>query len=70
VLGPERDRLAAVALGGDRGAVSRLIELRTGIDCLEELALERVFTVPEPRRAVLEQFPYDLYAVEIVDDAT
>ncbi len=70
VLGPERDRLDAVALGGDRSAIRRMIELRPDLAWLDDLALERFFTVPEPRRAVLERLAYDLYAVEIVDDAT
>ena len=65
VLGPERERLDAVALGGDRTAVRRMIELRPELAWLDDLALERFFTVPEPRKAVLERFPYDLYAVEI-----
>jgi peptide subunit release factor 1 (eRF1) len=69
VLGPERDRLDAVALGGDRSAIRRLLELRPELAWLEELALERFFTVPEPRRAVLERLPYDLYAVEISEDS-
>ncbi len=65
VLGPERPRLEAVALGGDRTAVRRMIELRPELAWLDELALERFFTVPDPRQAVLERLPYDLYAVEI-----
>jgi peptide subunit release factor 1 (eRF1) len=68
VLGPERGKLDAVALGGDREAIRRLLELRPELGWLQELAVERFFTVPEPRRAVLERLPYDLYAVEI-DDA-
>ena len=64
LLGPERERLDAIALGGDRAAIRRLIELQPGLAWLDDLALERFFTVPEPRRAVLERLPYDLYAVE------
>ncbi len=63
ILVPERGRLDAVALGGDRTAVSRMIELQPELAWLEELALERFFAVPEPRRAVLDRLPYDLYAV-------
>ena len=33
---------------------------------LRERALPRFFTVAEPRQRVLEAFPYDLYAVEVV----
>jgi hypothetical protein len=65
VLGPERERLDAVALGGDRAAIRRMIELDPGLAWLDDLALERFFTVPEPRRAVLERLPYDLYAVRL-----
>jgi len=68
VLEPERGRLDAVALGGDREAIRRMLELRPELRWLEDLALARFFTVPEPRRAVLDRLPYDLYAVEI-DDA-
>jgi peptide subunit release factor 1 (eRF1) len=65
VLGPERARLGAIALGGDRTAVRGMIDLRPELAWLDELALERFFTVPDPRQAVLERLPYDLYAVEI-----
>jgi peptide subunit release factor 1 (eRF1) len=68
VLEPERGRLDAVALGGDREAIRRMLELRPELRWLEDLALARFFSVPEPRRAVLDRLPYDLYAVEI-DDA-
>jgi peptide subunit release factor 1 (eRF1) len=65
VLGPERGRLDAVAFGGDRNAIRRTLELVPEVEWLEPLALERFFTVPEPRRAVLERLPYDLYSVEL-----
>jgi peptide subunit release factor 1 (eRF1) len=65
VLEPQRDRIEAVALGGDRTAVRRMIELRPELAWLDDLALGRFFTVPDPRQAVLERFAYDLYAVEI-----
>jgi hypothetical protein len=67
VLAPERGRLDAVALGGDREAVRRTIELRPDLSWLDELALGRFFPVPEPRREVLERLPYDLYAVELTE---
>jgi hypothetical protein len=67
VLAPERDRLEAVALGGDRTAIRRMIELRPDLAWLDELALARFFAVPEPRKAVLERLPYDLYAVELME---
>ena len=65
ILDPERARLEAVALGGDRTAVRRMIELQPELAWLEALALGRFFAVPEPRRAVLDKLPYDLYAVEL-----
>jgi peptide subunit release factor 1 (eRF1) len=68
ILAPERERLDAVALGGDRTAIRRLLELRPELAWLKELALERFFTAPEPRRAVLDRLPYDIYAAELVDD--
>jgi len=64
-LSPERATLEAVALGGDRTAIRRMIELRPELAWLEESALDRFFAVPEPRKAVLERLPYDLYAVEL-----
>jgi peptide subunit release factor 1 (eRF1) len=67
ILRPERLRLEAIALGGDRTAVRGMIELRPELEWLDSLALERFFTVPDPRQAVLERFPYDLYAVEITE---
>lgn len=65
VLDPYRGRLDAVVLGGDRAAIRGMVELRPELAWLDDLALERFFTVPDPRQAVLERFPYDLYAVEI-----
>jgi peptide subunit release factor 1 (eRF1) len=65
ILGAERERIEAVALGGDRTAIRRLFELRPDLAWLEGLALERFFAVPEPRKAILERLPYDLYAVEL-----
>ncbi len=32
---------------------------------LEPLALERFFTVPDPRRRVLDELPYQLYAARV-----
>jgi peptide subunit release factor 1 (eRF1) len=69
VLDPQRGRLEAVALGGDRAAIRQLVELRPELRWLEERALTRFFTVPEPRQAVLERLPYDVYAVELEERA-
>jgi peptide subunit release factor 1 (eRF1) len=65
VLEPFRDRLDAVALGGDRTAVRRMIDLRPELAWLDEAALPRFLTVPDPRQAVLDRIAYDVYAVEI-----
>ena len=70
ILEPERNRLDAVALGGDRTAIRRMLELQPDLRWLEESALERFFAVPEPRRAVLERLPYDLYAVAVTEAET
>jgi hypothetical protein len=66
VLEPWRERAEFVALGGDRAAVEAVLASRPDLAWLRDRALERFFTVPEPRQRVLERFPYDLYAVELV----
>ena len=68
VLAPWRERVEHVALGGDRSAVSRVLESRADLAWLEPLALERFFDVPEPRLRVLEALPYQLYAARVVEE--
>jgi hypothetical protein len=68
VLGPWRDRVEHVALGGDRSAVTRVLESRADLAWLQPLALERFFDVPEPRLRVLEALPYQLYAAKVVEE--
>ena len=68
VLGPWRDRVQHVALGGDRSAVSRVLESRADLAWLQPLALERFFDVVEPRLRVLEALPYQLYAAKVVEE--
>jgi len=68
VLGPWRDRVQHVALGGDRSAVSRALESRPDLAWLQPLALERFFDVVEPRLRVLEALPYQLYAPKVVEE--
>jgi hypothetical protein len=68
VLGPWHDRVEHVALGGDRSAVSRVLESRGDLAWIEPLALERFFDVPEPRLRVLEELPYQLYAAKVVEE--
>ena len=67
VLGPWSEKVAHVALGGDRTAVSRTIAERPELDWLNALALERFFDVPDPRLRVLEELPYQLYAAKVVE---
>jgi hypothetical protein len=68
VLGPWRDRVEHVALGGDRSAVSRVLESRAELGWMQPLALDRFFDVPEPRLRVLEELPYQLYAAKVVEE--
>jgi hypothetical protein len=65
VLAPWRERATFVALGGDRNAIDLVLADRAGLAWLRERSLPRFFTVEEPRQRVLEQLPYDLYAVEV-----
>jgi Actinobacteria/chloroflexi VLRF1 release factor len=66
VLAPWRATVERVALGGDRAAIRRVLAARPDLAWLEPLALERFFTVPEPRRRVLDELPYQLYAAKVV----
>jgi hypothetical protein len=68
VLGPWRDRVEHVALGGDRSAVGRVLEARADLAWLQPLALERFFDVVEPRLRVLAALPYQLYAAKVVEE--
>jgi hypothetical protein len=70
VLEPWQDRVELVALGGDRAAIDAVLAERTDLGWLQERALPRFFTVPEPRLRVLEQLPYDLYAVGLEIEET
>ncbi len=64
VLEPWRDRVEFVALGGDRAAIDRVLAVDPELGWLAQKALPRFFTVREPRQAVLERLPYDLYSAE------
>lgn len=68
VLTPWRDRVERVALGGDRDAVRRVLAAGSELAWLEPLALERFFDVPDPRRRILEELPYQLYAAKVVEE--
>jgi Actinobacteria/chloroflexi VLRF1 release factor len=67
-LEPWRDRVEFAALGGDRTAVDRVLAAKPELGWLAERALPRFFTVPDPRRAVLERLPYELYAAELTEE--
>jgi Actinobacteria/chloroflexi VLRF1 release factor len=68
VLEPWRERAEFVALGGDRAAIDRVLAADPQLGWLAEKALPRFFTVPEPRQAVLERLPYELYSAEFSDE--
>jgi Actinobacteria/chloroflexi VLRF1 release factor len=65
VLEPWRDRVEFAALGGDRAAVDRVLAASPELGWVAERALPRFFSVPDPRQAVLERLPYDLYSAEL-----
>lgn len=65
VLAPWRERVEFAALGGDRAAVEGTLGSRPDIGWLCARAIDRFFDVPEPRQRVLEQLPYELYAVAV-----
>jgi hypothetical protein len=65
VLEPWRDRVEFGALGGDRAAVERVLAASPELAWLSERALPRFFSVPDPRQAVLDRLPYELYSAEL-----
>jgi Actinobacteria/chloroflexi VLRF1 release factor len=69
VLEPWRGRVEFAALGGDRAAVERVLAASPELGWLADRTLPRFFSVPDPRQAVLERLPYELYAVELTEEA-
>jgi hypothetical protein len=67
-LEPWRERIEFAALGGDRTAVDRMLGANPELGWLAERALPRFFTVPDPRQAVLERLPYEIYAAELTEE--
>jgi hypothetical protein len=65
VLEPWRDRVEFAALGGDRAAVDRVLAASPELGWVAGRTLPRFFGVPDPRQAVLERLPYDLYSAEL-----
>lgn len=70
VLSPHREALEAVAFGGDRTAVRNTLAARPELAALEAKTLGRFLAVPDPRQRVLERAIDDVYAVEIVSEAS
>jgi hypothetical protein len=70
VLAPWRGKVERVALGGDRAAVGRVLAAPADLAWLQPLALQRFFSVPDPRRRVLEDLPYQLYAAKVVESTS
>jgi Actinobacteria/chloroflexi VLRF1 release factor len=68
VLEAWRDRVQFVALGGDRTAVDRVLAASPELGWLSERTLPRFFTVRDPRQAVLDRLPYELYAAELTEE--
>jgi Actinobacteria/chloroflexi VLRF1 release factor len=67
VLTPWRGRVERVALGGDRAATRRVLAARADLAWMQPLALERFFAVPQPRRRILDELPYQLYAAKVIE---
>lgn len=67
VLAPWRLQVERVALGGDRGATGRVLAARADLAWMKPIVLERFFPVPEPRRRILDELPYQLYAAEVLE---
>jgi hypothetical protein len=67
VLSPWQGTVEWVALGGDRAATRRVLAARGDLAWMQPLALERFFAVPQPRRRILEELPYQLYAAKVVE---
>lgn len=68
VLSPHLTNIEFVALGGDRFAVSKTLAARRELAALEEKALPRFFSVPEPRQRVLERVIDDIYSAEVTTE--
>src|SRR5215216_2602416 len=67
VLTPWQGKVEWVALGGDRAATRRVLAARADLAWMQPLALERFFAVPQPRRRILDELPYQLYAAKVVE---
>lgn len=68
VLSPHLADIDFVALGGDRFALAKTLAARRELAVLEQRALPRFFTVPEPRQRVLERVIADIYSAEVTTE--
>ena len=67
ILGPWLHRVERAALGGDRAAIRATLGERRELARLQEIALDRFLSVPDPRRAVLDAVAYDVYAAQVLE---
>jgi VLRF1 release factor-like protein len=65
VLKPHLADIEFVAFGGDRFALTRTLAARNELAALEQKALPRFFSVPEPRKRVLERVINDIYSAQV-----
>jgi hypothetical protein len=65
VLSPHLADIEFVALGGDRFALANTLAARRELAALEQKALPRFFTVPEPRKRVLERVIGEVYSAQV-----
>lgn len=64
LLLPERTRLTGIATGGDRAGVTAVFDDQR-LAPLRELIMPRLYPVPDPKLAVLRDFPDQFGAIEI-----
>ena len=68
VLSPHLAKIEFAALGGDRFALTKTLAARRELAVLEQKAMPRFFSVPEPRQRVLERVIDDIYSVEVATE--
>ncbi|WP_152361315.1 acVLRF1 family peptidyl-tRNA hydrolase [Microlunatus speluncae] len=64
LLSPEATRLTGLATGGDRAGIDAVLEDQR-LAPLRDLVLPRLYPVPDPKLAVLREFPRLFNAVQI-----
>ena len=68
VLSPHLARVEFVALGGDRFALAKTLAAHRELAALEQKALPRFFSVPEPRKRVLDRVIDEIYSAEVTTE--